>query len=346
MKTWNFGIIGAGVIADFHARAVNDVPQAKLVGFCDGGSGRAAELAEKYSVRTFADYERLVRSDEIDVVTIATPSGFHLDPSVAAAAAGKHVICEKPLEVTLDRIDAMIEAHDKAGTCLGGVFQNRFVDAVAPLKAAIDAGRFGVVTYAGAYIPWWRDEEYYEDSWHGTWKLDGGGALINQGIHMVDLLSYLAGPVEAVQAFTEKRGHPQIETEDTSVAVLRFAGGALGVIYGTTASHPGQLKRFEITGTTGTVVYLEDSFPVWQFAEERPEDEEIRKRFSEIKTTGGAADPAAIPYENHTRNFQAFVDALQSGEQFSLSGAEARRAVEIVLAVYESAREEKIVKIC
>jgi len=345
MKTWNFGIIGAGVIADFHARAVNDIPQAKLVGFCDSGSGRAAELADKYTCKRFADYEQMLRSDDIDIVTIATPSGFHLEPSVAAAQAQKHVICEKPLEVTLDRVDAMIEAHAKAGTSLAGVFQNRFVDAVSPLKLAIDSGRFGVVTYAGVYVPWWRGDEYYENSWHGTWKLDGGGALMNQGIHMVDLLCYLAGAVESVQAFTEKRGHPQIETEDTSVAVLRFTNGALGVIYGTTASYPGQLKRFEITGTKGTVVYLEDSFPVWQFEQEKNEDNQIRERFSHTQTTGGASDPAAIPYENHTRNFQAFLDALESGEKFSLSGVEARRAIEVVLAVYESARKEKTVKL-
>jgi len=345
MRKWNFGIIGAGVIADFHARAINDIPQARLVGFCDGGSGRAAELAQKYACSRFANYDQMVHSGDVDIVTIATPSGFHLEPSVAAAKAGKHVICEKPLDVTLERVDTMIEAHRNAGTRLGGVFQNRFVDAVAPLKKAIDAERFGTVTYAGAYIPWWRPDDYYKDSWHGTWRLDGGGALMNQGIHMVDLLCYLAGPVESVQAFTEKRGHQQIETEDTSVAALRFTSGALGVIYGTTASYPGQLKRFEITGTRGTVVYLEDSFPVWQFEEENDEDHKIRRCFSRTQTTGGASDPAAIPYQNHTRNFQAFVDALERGKEFCLNGEQARKAVEVVLAVYKSAAEERIVKL-
>lgn len=345
MKSWNFGIIGAGVIADFHARAVNDIPQAKLVGFCDGGSGRARKLADKYSCRAFADYKEMVQSDEIDIVTIGTPSGFHLEPSVAAAEAGKHVICEKPLEVTLERVDAMIEAHRKAGTALGGVFQNRFNDAIAPLKQAIDSGRFGVITYAGVYVPWWRSNEYYEDSWHGMWKLDGGGALINQSIHMVDLLCYLMAPVEAVQAFTEKLGHPQIESEDTSVAVLRFGNGALGIIYGTTASYPGQLKRLEITGTEGTVVYLEDSFTVWQFADEQAEDEQIRRQFGQSKGTGGASGPAAISYQGHCRNFQAFIDALDSGSDFCIDGAEARKAVEVVLTIYKSAKEQRLIKL-
>jgi len=345
MKTWNFGIIGAGLIADFHARAVNDIPQAKLIGFCDGGSGRAKQLAAKYSCRSFANYEQTVNSDDVDIVTITTPSGFHLEPTVAAAEAGKHVICEKPLEITLQRIDKMIEAHQKAGTLLGGIFQNRFNDAMVPLKDAINSGRFGVITYAGIYVPWWRSEEYYADSWHGTWKLDGGGALMNQSIHMIDMLCDLMPPVESVQAFTATLGHRDIETEDTAVAVLRFTTGALGIIYGTTASYPGQLKRFEITGTKGTAAYLEDSFTLWQFADEKPEDERIRQQFGQVKGPGGAADPAAISHQNHTRNFKAFLDALESGNDFCISGNQARKSVQLVLAIYESAREQKVVKL-
>jgi len=144
---------------------------------------------------------------------------------------------------------------------------------------------------------------------------------------------------------SENVGHPQIETEDTATAIVRFAGGALGVIYGTTASWPGQLKRFEITGTKGTVVYLEDSFTTWQFAEEKPEDEQIRSRFGKVRELGGVADPAAISYENHKRNFQAFIDSLESGEDFNISGSEARKAVELILAIYESAKECKVVKL-
>ena len=345
MKNWNFGIIGAGLIADFHAKAIDDIPQAKLVGFCDIVSERAEKLADKYSCRAFGSYEDMLGSKEIDIITIATPSGLHMEPAVAAAQAGKHVICEKPLEITLERIDAMIDAHQKAGTVLGGIFQNRFSDAMTPLREAIDSGRFGVITYAGVYVPWWRSDEYYKGGWHGSWKLDGGGALMNQSIHMVDMLCDLMPPVESVQAFLGTLGHPQIETEDTSVTALRFTNGALGVIYGTTASYPGQFKRFEITGTNGTVVYLEDSFTVWQFAEEKPEDEKIRRQFGEIKSGGGVADPAAISYQNHTRNFEAFIDALESGEDFCISGTQARKAVEVILAIYKSAKEQKAVKL-
>jgi len=345
MKTWNFGIIGAGLIADFHARAIGDVPNAKLIGCCDKIPQRAKNLADKFNVRAFDDYEDMLKSDQIDIVTIATPSGFHKEPTVAAAKAGKHVICEKPMDITLKRIDAMIEAHEKSGTRLGGIFPYRFNEMMVPLREAINSGRFGVITYASVYVPWWRTDEYYKDSWHGTWKLDGGGALMNQSIHMVDMLCDVMPPIESLQAFTAKLGHPQIETEDTAVAVLRYTNGALGVVYGTTASYPGQFRRFEITGTKGTVINVENSITLWQFADEKPQDEQIRKKFGKIEGGGGVADPAAISYKNHTLNFKAFLNALESGEEFWIDGREARKAVEVILAIYKSAREQKLVKL-
>jgi UDP-N-acetyl-2-amino-2-deoxyglucuronate dehydrogenase len=345
MKTWNFGIVGAGLIADFHARAINDIPNAKLVGCCDKLPKRAMKLAEKFGVRAFADYEEMLASNEIDVVTIATPSGFHAEPTIAAAKADKHVICEKPLEITLERIDKMIEAHEKAGTRLGGVFPYRFNDMMTPLREAIQSGRLGVITYAGIYVPWWRTDEYYKDSWHGTWKLDGGGALMNQSIHMVDMLCDVMPPIESLQAYTAKLGHPQIETEDTAVAVLRYTSGTLGIIYGTTASYPGQFRRFEVTGTKGTIVNVENSITVWQFADEQPQDKKVLEKFGKIEGGGGVADPAAITHQNHTRNFKAFLDALDSGQDFWIDGREARKAVEVILAIYESAKTQRPVKL-
>lgn len=345
MKTWNIGVVGAGLIADFHAKAVNDITNATLIGFCDSGSGHAKQLADKYSCRAFDDYLQMAKADDIDILAIATPSGFHMEPTVAAAENGKHVLCEKPLEVTLERIDAMIEAHAKADTKLGGIFPYRFNDTLAPLKKAIDDGRFGTITFAGVFVPWWRTDEYYTDSWHGTWKLDGGGALMNQSIHMIDMLCDVMPPVESVQAYTHNLGHPTIEAEDTAVVSLRFSDGAVGLIHGTTGSWPGQFRRFEITGTKGTVIQLEDSFTTWQFADETVEDEEIRSKFGQISGGGGVADPAAIAYENHTRNFKAFIDSLESGAEFSINGHEARKAVELIIAIYKSAREGKLVKL-
>ena len=344
MKTWSFGVVGAGLIADFHARALGDIENAKFVACCDVNAEKANALAQKYGGKAFDSYEKMLESDEIDIVTIATPSGLHMEPTVAAAQAGKHVICEKPLEITLERIDAMIEAHKKAGTRLGGIFPYRFNDMMAPLREAIRSGRFGTITYASVFVPWWRTDAYYKDSWHGTWKLDGGGALMNQSIHMIDMLCDLLPPIESVQAYTATLGH-KMEAEDAAVAALRYTNGALGLIYGTTASYPGQFRRFEITGTKGTVINVENSITVWQFADERPEDEEVRKRFMKIEGGGGVAEPAAITHENHTRNFKAFLDTMKSGEDFWIDGPEARKAVEVILAVYRSAREGRLVRL-
>jgi UDP-N-acetyl-2-amino-2-deoxyglucuronate dehydrogenase len=344
MKIWNFGIIGAGLIADFHAKAIGDIPNAKLIGCCDKVTEKAKKLADRYHIRIFQDYQEMLADDEIDIVTIATPSGFHAEPVIAAAKAGKHVLCEKPLDITLERIDSMIEAHEKSGTYLGGIFPFRFNDYVSPLREAINSGRFGTITYAGVYVPWWRTDEYYKDSWHGTLKLDGGGAIMNQSIHMIDMLCDLMPPVESVQAITATLGH-KIETEDTAAAILRFAGGALGIIYGTTASFPGQFRRFEITGTRGTVINVENSITVWQFADEKPEDKEIIRRFGKIEGGGGVADPAAITYENHKRNFMAFLNALDKKKKFAIDGKEARKAVEVILAIYKSSKEQKAVRL-
>ena len=223
---------------------------------------------------------------------------------------------------------------------LGGIFNYRFHDSLRYVKAAVDSGRFGKITCASVYVPWWRSEEYYKGSWHGTRKLDGGGALMNQAIHMIDILQYLMGPVDSLQSYTATLAH-EIEVEDTAVCVLRFRNGALGIIHGTTASYPGQFRRLEITGTKGTVVQEENSFKVWRFADQSEGDNEIASRFSQIEGGGGVSDPAAIPFEPHARNFAAFLDSIESGSPFQIDGPEARKAVEIILAIYKSSNEMK-----
>ncbi len=331
---WNFGIIGAGLIADFHAKAIGDIPNAQVVGFCDGGSGRATQLAQKYGASTFNDYQELITSELTNVIAIATPSGFHLEPATLAASYNKHVICEKPMEVTLERINQMIAAHRNAGTYLGGIFPYRYNQSFQVLKNAINQGRFGKITFAGIEVPWWRNREYYQDSWHGTWKLDGGGALMNQSIHMVDYLLALMGPVTQVKGFADHLEH-DIEAEDTAVAILRFQNKAMGTIYGTTASYPGQFRRLQITGTNGTVIQEEDSFKVWTFREEHDQDQKIREQFGDIHGGGGVSDPAAIPYENHTKNIAAFLKAIETDTPFAIDGEEASKAVELILRIYD-----------
>ncbi len=340
MKIWNFGIIGAGLIADFHAKAIKSLKNARLTGICGSNQVKVAGLSEKYECRAFSGVDEMLSSPDIDIVTIATPSGAHMEPTVEAARHGKHVICEKPLEISLSRIERMINAHAEAGTRLGGIFNYRFSDTVGHIKKAIDDGRFGTITYASVHVPWWRNEAYYENSWHGSLKLDGGGALMNQAIHMIDLLQYLMGPVDSLSAYVATLAH-KIEAEDTAAAILKFRNKALGVIYGTTASFPGQFRRLEITGTRGTVIQVENSFKVWQFDDQSDADNEIARLFSRIEGGGGISDPAAIPFEPHARNIAAFLDAVEKGKTFEIEGPEARKAVEIILAIYSSARDQK-----
>jgi UDP-N-acetyl-2-amino-2-deoxyglucuronate dehydrogenase len=339
-KIWNFAIVGSGLIADFHARAIKDIPNARLLAICDVVGEKAKALADKYSCKSYTSADQMAADPQIDILTIATPSGAHMEPAIAAAKAGKHAICEKPLEITAARMDAMIAAHKHAGTRLACIFQERFADAMKPLREAIATGRFGKITYAGVYVPWWRKDEYYKNSWHGTWKLDGGGALMNQSIHSIDMLCDMMPPVQSVIAFTGHPGH-DIETEDTGVAVLRFANNAMGVIYGSTAAWPGQFSRFEISGTKGTVIYVNDSYSLWQFADEQPQDQNIRKQFSKAEEHGGMSDPAAIAHRHHTRNFAAFIDAIEKKTPFILDASVGRRAVDLVLAIYKAAKEQK-----
>jgi UDP-N-acetyl-2-amino-2-deoxyglucuronate dehydrogenase len=342
MKTWNIGIIGAGMIADFHAKAIQHIPNAKLIGFCGTNLAKSKALAEKYACRSFESQQELLQCDDIEIVTIATPSGAHMEPTLEAARQGKHVICEKPLEISLDRIDKMIEAHHKSGTRLGGIFNFRYNDAVQVFKKAMDSGRFGTLTYAAVHVPWWRSDEYYKSSWRGTWKLDGGGALMNQSIHMIDMLQYLMGPVKSLQAYAATLAH-SIEVEDTAAAILLFRNKALGMIYGSTASFPGQFRRIEITGNKGTAVMVENSITTWKFIDESQEDKDILKMYGEIEGGGGTSDPGAIPFQPHAKNIAAFIHAVENYQPFAIDGPEARKSVEIVTAIYRSANKKEMV---
>lgn len=336
MKIWRIGIVGTGMIADMHAQAIESLPNAQLVGFCNIRKAGAIKMAKKHHVKSWDTISDMLQSDEIDIAMIATPSGAHMEPTIEAAKYGKHVLCEKPLEIKLDRIDKMIEAHEKANTYLGGIFNLRYNETTQIIKNAIDSNKFGVITYAAAHIPWWRDNTYYE-GWHGTWALDGGGAMMNQSIHMVDLLLHLMGPVDNIAAFTSKIGHQQIEAEDTAVSILQFRNKALGVIYGSTASYPGQFRRLEITGTKGTIVLVENSLKTWTFEEETEDDKTIIERYGVIEGGGGVADPSAISYLNHAKNIASFIDAIEKGVPFEIDGKEARKAVALVLDMYNAA---------
>jgi len=339
MAEHGFGMIGCGMIAEFHTRAIAEIPGSRVVAVYDTVKPKAARIAELAGggCKAYDDLDAMLAHPGLDVVSVCTPSGAHRDPAIRAAQAGKHVVVEKPLEITVPRCDAILSACDTAGVRLCAIFPSRFSAANVALKDAIDRGRFGRLTLGDTYVKWWRTQEYYDSGgWRGTWELDGGGALMNQAIHNVDLLQWLMGDVETVQALTGTLVHERIEVEDTAVAILRFQSGALGVIEATTSCYPGLLKRTEIHGEDGSARVEQDDITLWSFRTEIAGDAEFRK--PRTTTSGGAADPKDISYVGHREQLSDFLRAIETGQPARVDGREGRKAVEIIRAIYRSAR--------
>jgi predicted dehydrogenase len=349
MAIIGFGIVGCGMIAHFHARAIADLRGAKLRAVFTSNPTHGESVVKEASGHAdiHVDLAEMLARRDIDVVTICTPSGAHLEPAMCAARAKKHVVVEKPLEITLRRCDRLIAACRDTGVQLCTVFPSRFSAVNGALKKAVDAGRFGRLTLADTTVKWWRTQQYYDSGgWRGTWELDGGGALMNQAIHNVDLLQWIMGPVTHVAAFTTRLAHQRIEVEDTAVATLRFHNGALGVIEAATSVYPGLLKTIAVHGDAGSVVIEQDELVTWTFAKPAKPDEETRARFGR-KTghTGGASDPKAISHAGHARQFTDFVNAIRRGTTPLVDGGQGRLSVEIILAIYQSQATGKIVQL-
>ncbi len=341
-----FAIVGTGAIADFHANAIRGNAGACLVSAYSRGVARCAEFAQRHECRAAGSLDEIVRDAAVRVVCITTPSGAHAEAAVPVLEAGKAVLCEKPLEISLEAVDRILAAEKRGRGVLAGVFQMRLGRGARVLKAAIDAGRFGRLTLCSAYVKWWREHSYYTSSpWKGTLRLDGGGALMNQGIHAVDLLQWLAGLPEEVSAFSGTLAHAGIEAEDTVVASLRFPGGALGTIEAATSAYPGSDLKIEIIGDRGTAVLANDRIVRWEFAEPSPEDGAVLADCSASAIHGGASDPMAMTNEGHRLLVADLADALREGRPPMIPGAEARRAVSMVLAIYEAARSGSRVKV-
>ena len=342
-----FGIVGCGMIANFHAKAIADLEDARLVACFDTFPDAADRLAGETQCQAYHQFDQMLENPEVAVVTICTPSGAHLDPAVAAARAGKHVIVEKPLEITLSRCDQIIEAARQNQVVLATIFPSRFHQSCVELKRAVQEGRFGQLTMGDAYVKWYRTQQYYDSgAWRGTWDLDGGGALMNQAIHSVDLLTWLMGPVAEVRAMTATLVHQRIDVEDTAVATLRFSSGALGVIEASTAAYPGYLKRIELHGSHGTAVLEEEDIKVWDFAESDERDDDIKERLAgRTQTGGGASDPAAIGHHGHRDLFADVLMAIRKEASPRIDGPEGRRSVEIIRAIYQSAESGRAVEL-
>jgi len=333
-----FGLVGCGMIANFHAKAIEHIRGAKIVACFDTFTSSADRFAQANKCKAYHKLSDMLADANVDVVTVCTPSGAHKDPAVAAAKAGKHVVVEKPLEITLKRCDAIIDACKKNKVKLCTILPSRFSPANRALKSAIDAKRFGKLTLGDTYVKWWRSQEYYDSGgWRGTWALDGGGAYMNQAIHNVDLLYWFMGDVAEVAAVTDRLAHKRIEVEDVGVAAIRFKNGALGTIEATTCAHPGLLKKTEIHGSQGTVIVEQDDVLFWEFEKSSSKDAAVRRKFAKkVGGTGGASDPSAISYTGHMEQLKDFIKAIRTGKKPAVDGHEGRKSVEIILAIYKS----------
>ena len=336
-----FGIIGCGVIADFHANALFGLSEdAVLVGVADARLPAAERFAREKQVRAFESVDELLACPEIDVVTICVPSGLHAELAIKAANAGKHIIVEKPMAITKEQLDAMEEACERNGVMLSSVAQSRFTSGVRKAKQAIEEGYLGKLVCADVYMKFNRSQEYYNTGgWRGTKAMDGGGALMNQGIHGVDLLLYLAGDVKSVYAVSKTLAR-QIEVEDTLSAVLEFKSGATGVIQATTSVYPGYPRRLELNGDKGTIVLEEGNLIRWDM-----EDTTLPAVTLKSNVRSSASAPTDFSADNRTKQFKDVIQALRGGTKPLVDLREGRRAVDLILAIYQSAEEKRVIEL-
>ncbi|BHH82027.1 Gfo/Idh/MocA family protein [Desulforhopalus sp. 52FAK] len=341
-RTIRFGIVGPGSIGHSHCRAIQQSQGAELVSVLGRDILKTREFANKYGITPYIDEKRFLSENTLDAIAIATPSGAHLEIALPAAAQGTHILCEKPLEVTPERCQTIIDSCREAKVQLGIIFQGRFEPAVLLAKEAIDRGRLGQILLASCQMRWSRNQAYYDSApWRGTWALDGGGCLMNQGIHSIDLLLYLAGDVASVSAFQGPVTHQRIEVEDTICASVRFVNGAVGTIEGSTSCEPGLPRKIEISGEKGTICIEDNRIVRWEFKDSKPEDEDILRRFKYSDDgCGGAADPKINDVTGHTRVINNFVTGLVEKRDPFISGEEGKRSVEVICTIYSSMGKE------
>jgi len=340
---YRIGILGAGNISETHARAASEIPGAEVVAVWGGNPHRAARLAERYGATVYRDLEQFLAHRPLDLVLVGSPSGLHAEHASAAARQGLHVVVEKPLDVTTARIDPLILDCERAGVKLAVFFQDRAAPDIQWLRRLIVSGGLGQIILASARVRWFRPAEYYGDSrWRGTWALDGGGALMNQGIHTVDLLLWLLGDPIRVFGRTRTALHT-IEVEDTAIATLEFATGALASLEATTAAYPGFPRIIELTGSEGTVVLERDRIVSLQLR--TPQSEPPPSTVNDPLARSGDPKPAEQATSakiseagGHRAVLEDFIHAIETGARPLCDGIEARRSVALVQAIYRSAQ--------
>lgn len=358
-----FGIVGCGAIGPTHAGALKQIENAQLVAVADVIPDRARAVADKYGVgKVYASDEQLIQDESIDAVIFGTPSGMHADQATRAMEAGKHVVVEKPMDVSLAGCDRMIEAEKRTGKKLAIISQHRWDHASRFVKDAIEAGQLGKLVYVDMSVKWWRTQDYYDSGdWRGTWQWDGGGALMNQGVHTVDLMQWLAGPVESIFARCLTGGHERIEVEDIASASLKFKSGAIGNLVASTACYNGQPARLDIYGTEGSTIIEGDRLKLFHLKNGTSITAEQASQHALRVAMGGTAsvkddaaqrlesasaqDPGAVWGDAHREQLKDFIRAIQTDTAPLIHGQEGRKPLEIILGVYESARTGKEVRL-
>jgi len=345
-KEVGYGILGLG-IGKTHVRAAVKAQGCKFVAICDQNEqllhsvGDEFQIDPKYRYTRYAD---MLSNPDIDVVSICTPSGMHRDHAVEALRAGKHVLVEKPLEITIEKIHDILRAGEEAGKFVGCIFQNRLSPGNRKIKETVDSGRLGKLITANFHVKWYRTDEYYarNGGWRGTWAMDGGGAIMNQSVHTVDLMQWFMGPVKSVFAKAGAFNH-KIETEDTAVAVVTFENGAIGTLIGTTCAYPGLEVCVQIHGSKGSIYANNANIEVYKLADDPDGTEEARvlAEFGKREQKSGGADPMAISTTGHAGQIQDMIFAVRDNRPPMIEGKEGLPAVEIILALYESARTGK-----
>lgn len=335
-----FGVIGCGRIAPKHTESIMAIPDAELVAVCDILPERADDFARKYNAQSYYDYHELLKREDIAIVTIATPSGDHAEIGIAAAKAGKHVMVEKPMAMTLCDADRLIQACRENGVKLAVIHQNRFNQSIKTLRNAIVEGRFGKLTHGQATVRWNRGMDYYQQaSWRGT-KLQDGGVLMNQSIHNIDLLQWMFGPVDSVFGYTQTALR-QIEMEDVAGAVLRFKNGAIGLIEAASTIYPKNIEEtLNVFGESGSVIVggiAVNRIEVWEF----PESGEEQKQIFAAQEN----DPPNVYGFGHREIIEDMMKAIRTDGMPAVPGEEGRKALEIILAIYQCQETGQPVKL-
>jgi predicted dehydrogenase len=328
------GLIGSGNISETHARAARAIPGVKVSAVYGTNSEKVRHLSNEHGAAPYTDFRAFLEHRPMEVVIIGSPSGLHAEHGIASARLGLHVLTEKPIEISTKRADALIEAAEQSKVKLGVLFQDRTKPHIRRLKNWIEQGLLGKLLFVDARMKWYRPPEYYANSgWRGTIALDGGGALINQGVHTIDLLLWLLGDVTRVQAKAATLLH-KIEAEDTAAAILEFANGAMGVFHATTAAYPGYPRRVEITGTEGTVVLEHDRIVATDLRNASAASIES----APVDENQSSSSAAVSDFRGHQTLIEDFLAAIQQNRAPLCDGHEARRSIALVESIYTAAR--------